>query len=152
MCSSDLEALAMSELFALLPCLRDNLFNCLLGQNEIVGFEIALENQLITFFIYSPNRLVETFKGLLGAHYPEATITPISSKEDPLAHFQPVALNYYRGQNLHADINIFSLTKGDCYPLKDWREFKDNDCLAPLLSHLSQAAAGEKVIDRKSNV
>lgn len=140
------EALAMSELLSSLPCLRDDLLNCLLGKNEIVGFEIALENQLVTFFIYSPNRLVETFKGLLGAHYPEATITPLSNKEDPLAHFQPVALNYYRTQNLHPDINTFSLEKGDCYPLKDWREFKDNDCLAPLLSHLSQAAAGEKVI------
>lgn len=140
------EALAMSELLSSLPCLRDDLLNCLLGKNEIVSFEIALENQLVTFFIYSPNRLVETFKGLLGAHYPEATITPLGSKEDPLAHFQPVALNYYREQNLHPDINTFSLEKGDCYPLKDWREFKDNDCLAPLLSHLSQAAAGEKVI------
>ena len=31
-------------------------------------------------------------------------------------------------------------------PLKDYRDFKDSDCLAPLLSHLSQASQGEKVI------
>lgn len=136
---------AMSELLSSLPCLHSGFIACLLAQSEIVSFEIVLENQNVTFFIYSPNRLVETFKGLLGAHYPEASVTPLPN-EDPLAHFQAAAVTHYQNQGLYVGYNYFSLERDSYYPLKDYRDFKDSDCLAPLLSHLSQAAQGEKVI------
>ena len=71
---------AMSELLSSLPCLHSGFIACLLAQSEIVSFEIVLENQNVTFFIYSHNRLVETFKGLLGAHYPEASVTPLPNE------------------------------------------------------------------------
>ena len=135
----------MMELFSTLPAFRDDFLANVIGKKETLSFEIVLENQSISFFIYTPSRLTEYFKSLINAHYPEATIEP-AVDGDYLTYFHPSAQHSYQTDNLHLLANSLALQNSDCYPLKDYRDFGDVDSLAPLLSHLSKAGPSERAV------
>ena len=136
----------MMELFSIIPTIRDDFLATISGKKETLSFEISLSNQSIAFYIYVPNRLIEYMKSAMGANYPEATITP-HPEEDYLSYFYDQAEPSYKTDNLALVANSLTLQNGDCYPLKDYREFSaETDSLAPLLAHLSKGNQQEKAV------
>jgi hypothetical protein len=135
----------MMELFSTLPTIKDRFWHAISGAKETLSFEIVLENQNISFFIYTPTRLADYIKSLVGANYPEATINP-TPDGDYLSYYQPTSsLNYHQDQ-LQLLANSIVLEHSQCYPLKDYRDFGDADPLAPLLSRLSKCFNQERTV------
>ena len=135
----------MMELFSALPSLHDNIFWQLIGQKETLSFEIVLENQNVTFFISTPDRLAGYLKSLIGAHYPEATIKE-AVDGDFLSFYDKKSPNSYLQQHLYPLATKVKLLNSQCLPLKDFREFGESDSLAALLSRLSKASDQERAV------
>lgn len=135
---------AMADFLSALPSLQNSFIDKLTKKNEILSFEILLDNQNITFYIYCPLRLSDYFKSLISAHYPEATINLIT--QDILSSFQTESTPNPQGSTNHLLINHLALSENQCYPLKDYRDFKETDTLASLLSHLAKASPLEKAL------
>ena len=136
----------MMELFSVIPSFHDEWYAGLLWPRETLSFEISLDHQIISYYLYVPDRLIEYIKSTLGAHYPEATITP-HPQDDYLSYFHPQANPSFRTDNLFSLTQSLVLENEQAFPLKDYREFSpETDSLAPLLSHLSQGTQLEKAV------
>ncbi len=136
---------AMMEFFSTIPSFHDDFWNKLIHKNETLSCEIALEHQNISFYLYVPDRLIEYLKSAIGAQFPEAVIKPVRTA-DYLLYFHPQAQPNYKSDQLVLDSAALTLQNGDCYPLKDYREFGDADSLSPLLSHLSKGGPQDRAV------
>ena len=136
----------MMELFSVIPSFHDEWYAGLFWPKETLSFEISLANQVISFYLYVPNRLIEYIKSTLGAHYPEATITPLVN-DDYLSYFHHQATPSFQTDNLSLLTQSLVLESEEGFPLKDYREFGvESDSLAPLLSHLSKGTSLERAV------
>lgn len=119
------------QLFSTLPRLKNGLLPKLLGHQETLSFEIAVQNQTIYFLCLVPIRLQEYFISLIQSSYPEVLITPLSS--DYLEGFintEPTQFTAF---------GSLKLKYAEYFPLKNYQDFKETDPLAPVLSTLSKA-------------
>lgn len=136
------DALAMTEFFLTMPSFRENVWWQILGQKEAASFEIVLENQTVSFFVSFPERLSLYLKGLIGAHYPQATISPADTVN--YFNFYKEKLNTNHSQEVL--ITRVKLLNNQCLPLKDFRQFETGDSLASLLSRLSKASIQDRAV------
>lgn len=98
-----------------------------------VFLEIAALDQGIHFFAHLPSRDVPYFESQLTAQYPLVVISQVKDylffeKDDHLAFGQ------------------VAQTGAFYYPLRTWRSFEDSDPLSSVLSSLSKADLGEKIL------
>lgn len=135
---------AMMEFFSTLP--QEKFWQRLAHRHESLSFEIALEHQLINFYIYLPTRLQEYIKSLILANYPEALVTEVALDEDPLKFYTPENLPAAeKDQAWFLRSGQIENQLANSLPLKDYRDFKEeSDTLAAFLSVLSKAPASTR--------
>ncbi len=136
---------AAMELFSTIPSFHDDFWGALFNGRETLSFEIVLVGQVVNFYLYVPDRLIEYLKSTINAQYPEAVITRVHDP-DYLVYFHEQARPNYKADGLSLEAASLTLQNGDCYPLKDYRAFGDADSLSPLLSHLSKGRLPERAV------
>ena len=134
--STQIQPDAAQQFFASLPTLHDNVLYKILKKEEVLSFELVVQNQTIYFLAHIPTRVGEYLRALLSASYPEISITQLAS--DPL--------EYLASQEHSLSLGALAL-KGPSYlPLKSYRDFSETDPLAPLLSTLSKLREEEMIV------
>lgn len=98
-----------------------------------IFLEIAVIDQNIRFFVILPQKYVPYFESQLTAQYPLVTILPV---EDYLGFERDDFFSF--GQ--------ITQTAAFYYPLRTWQSFEDSDPLSSILSALTKAGPGEKMI------
>ncbi len=124
------------QLFSTLPKLKNKLIDKLLGKNERLSFEILVREQNIHFLVCVPLRLLEYFKGAIHASYPEAVIEELA--------FDPVI--WFFAKNYQVSVASLKLKNKNYLPLKTYRDFKDIDPLATLMSTLSKNEGQDTIL------
>lgn len=137
---------AAQQLFASLPTLQNSLFHTIIKKEEVLSFELVVENQTIYFLVTTPNRLSEYLRALITASYPEVSIALLD--QDPVVNmYQKVAAPTQDAtQKTHLELGELAFKGSPYLPLKSYREFSQTDPLSPLASTLSKLGAGEMVV------
>ncbi len=135
---------AAVQLFASLPDLKNSWWMRLLGKDESLSFEIAVENQTIFFQCYLPRRLADYLKGTLSASYPEILIKELG--RDVLSEMSEPFVGQASSQAPALEMGNLALRHHQYLPLKTYKDFSETDPLAPILSTLSKSAEFDRVV------
>ena len=132
------------QLFASLPNLKNMWFYRILKKDEMISFEIVVENQTIYFQAYVPVRLITYIKSILVSSYAEIVIKEIEHD----------ALDWYLAPKPTVDTNEaycfemgnLHLQRSEHLSIKTYKAFHDVDTLAPILSTLSKLDEHDRVV------
>ncbi len=136
---------AALSLFGNLPDLHSHLFYRLMGKDEHLSFEMVVQNQMVYFLAYVPERLTEYLKSLLMASYPEALITPLT--QDPVDALLPTSDTAPSlPHQVFLKLGLLQLKHQDYLPLRTFRDIKEIDSLSALLATLSASDPHDTII------
>jgi len=124
---------AMAQIFSALSSVKTSSNHFFKKKTPLI-FEIAVDNQVVHFFVYLPKSVQSYFESQLAAAYPKAIILPAS---DYLSSWQKET-SLVAGQ--------LKLASPFYFPLKTWAEFQDIDPLASVLGAMSRAESGERML------
>ena len=129
---------AIAQVFATLPAIRNARWHRLLGYEEAISFEIAVCDQLITFYAHVPDRFADYLRGAITAAYTEALVT--KATDDP---FDSLLERPGEGVLLAANIGLRAAAE---FPIRTYRDSPETDPLAAALSALSRVEPDDLVV------
>lgn len=126
---------AMEQLFSALPKTKGPLIP-FLGSPEPISFEIISHQQSTSFQVNAPGELAHYVKSQLIAAYPEITMNDAARENH-------ILLPLF--EHPHATTTL-SLSQGQFYPLKTYKDFPETDPLSAVLSTLSKLGPGQSAV------
>ena len=112
---------AAAQVFGAIPRLYNSVFSQFTKTQERLSFELVAENQTISFYCHTPDRLLKYLISTLTASYPEIVITP--TERDPLEIILHPDDSFVSEQSKHILVGSLQLKQAEDLPLKQFRSF-----------------------------